>query len=121
MDVSARFKALEYVDDSASPERYALSINLTVHSVENFLEQMRLIKEAFTDWLLKRQDDAYVFYFNVTASDELHTELDAWIKKIYYDEEELSPLLHAVDFHVAIANAAAEDNIKYVLKAVPRT
>lgn len=120
MAAVSKIKALEYDSDSESGKRFALSISVPITSIEDFFEQMPFVKEIYMEWLRNRQDDAAMFYFGISAEPELHTEIDGWIKKIYQEEEQLSPLLHAVDFHVNISNLAGDKEVDYVLAGVPR-
>ena len=113
-------RILEFIDDSKTQNRYALSINLIVESPDEFIECMTYVKEAYISWLALRRDDAALFRFAVEAAARDHAEIDAWIKKIYKEEDQLSPLLHAVDFDVTIEDPTTDAVIHYVFEGVPR-
>ena len=75
----------------------ALGITLTPESVDAFMAEFRNVKAALLDWRAKHQERCERVMFTVVSAPENHQAIESVLKKVYDDEQELSPLLTSVN------------------------
>jgi len=97
-------KVLEYENNKVSPVKYALSINLSVTSLDDLKSQFREVKEAIINWKAHRKDDSELILLSLEANEELHGELEEFVNLVYSGEKQLSPILSELSFKVQLFN-----------------
>jgi hypothetical protein len=99
----------------------ALGITVAPESVDAFMAEFRNVKAALLDWKAKHQDRCERVIFTVVSAPENHGAIEAVLKQVYDNEQDLSPLLKSVNVDVALLNARGKPVKEYSLGTAQRT
>jgi hypothetical protein len=99
----------------------ALGVTVAPESVDAFRAEFRNVKIALLDWKTKHQDRCERIMFTVVSAPENHEAIEAVLKQVYEDEQDLSPLLRSVNVDVALLNARGKPVKEYSLGTAQRT
>lgn len=75
----------------------ALGITVAPESVDAFMAEFRNVKAALLDWKAKHQNRCERVMFTVVSAPEHHPAIEAVLKQVYDEEQDLSPLLKSVN------------------------
>jgi hypothetical protein len=84
------------------------------------MAEFRNVKAALLDWKAKHQDRCERVMFTVVSAPENHEAIESVLKQVYEDEQDLSPLLKAVNVDVALLNARGKPVREYSLGTAQR-
>jgi hypothetical protein len=93
----------------------ALGITVAPESVDAFMVEFRNVKAALLDWKAKHQNRCERVMFTVVSASENHPAIEAVLKQVYDEEQDLSPLLKSVNVSVALLNARGKPVKEYSL------
>src|SRR5262245_13486423 len=88
-------QALEFRDKKTGVR--ALGVVVAPGSLDAFVEELRTVKLAVVEWKAKRGAGCKRVMFTVVADATLQPDIEGVLRRIYDEEDELSPLLQALD------------------------
>ena len=110
-----QLRIVEFQTDPGEPIRYGLRISIAIEWIDELVESIGGIKDAYMKWLTYRRDNGISIHFTVEAAEHDHAEIDTLIREMYADSKQSSVFAQVADFTVAIVDPRSGRTVHYEL------